>query len=111
MRCWTNNKQAENSNHRLERHLVPKDPATVNTTSTGVTNNCTNILNYFRSSTNRKADEEASRLLTGKLHSDVFTGISCFDGTYTLQVKDGSHPYQDQLRRVANALQEPLNSR
>ena len=66
---------------------------------------------YFRSSTSREADKEASRILTEELHnhsSDVFTGISCCECTFKLQVREGSCLYQTLLRRVAYALQGPL---
>ena len=65
---------------------------------------------YFRSSTNTEEYKGASRILTKKIHdfSDVFTGPSCFEGTFKLQVREGSHPYQAPPRRVAYTLQEPL---
>ena len=84
---------------------------TVKMASVGITNNCTNMPDYFRPSANREADKEASRILTQKIHndfSDVFTGIGCFDGTFKLQVREGSHLYQAPPRRVAYTLQEPL---
>ena len=40
---------------------------------------------------------------------DVFTGIGCFDGTFSLEVKLDSKTYQAPLRHVANALQNPFN--
>ena len=41
---------------------------------------------------------------TLKIHdeySDVFTGIGCFKGTFSLQVKDDVKAYQVQLRHIA----------
>ena len=46
-----------------------------------------------------------------KIHNDfcdIFTGIRCLKGTFKLQVRESSHPYQASLRRVANALQETV---
>ena len=40
--------------------------------------------------------------------SDVFMAINYFEGMFKLQVREGSHPYQALPRRVAHALQEPL---
>ena len=40
--------------------------------------------------------------------SVVFKGIGQFEGIFTLQVKDGSQPYQMLPKSVAYALQEPL---
>ena len=36
--------------------------------------------------------------------SNLFIGIGCFEGTFSLQAKEGSHPYQAPSRRVAYAL-------
>ena len=46
-----------------------------------------------------------------KIHnefSDVFSDIGCSEGTFTLEVRDGSQLYQVLLRRVAHFLQECL---
>ena len=45
-----------------------------------------------------------------KIHDtfgDVFNGIGCFKGTFSLQLKPGSKPYQVPPRQVAYALQKP----
>ena len=45
-----------------------------------------------------------------KLHtdcSDIFMGISCFEGIFKVQVRKGSDSYQVLCRRVAYALWEP----
>ena len=39
---------------------------------------------------------------------DLFSGIGCFEGTFSLLVKEGSYPYQTPTRRVAYATQKPL---
>ena len=55
---------------------------------------------YFMSSMDREADKMAWQLITQKIYNefgDVFTGIECFDGTFRLQVKEGSWPYQAPL--------------
>ena len=47
-----------------------------------------------------------------KLHSDfsdIFTVIGCFEGTFKLQVRQGSHQYQAPPRKVAYPLQEELD--
>ena len=46
-----------------------------------------------------------------KIHvefSDVFTGIGCFKGTFSLQVKDDMKPYQMPPRCITYVLQEPF---
>ena len=39
---------------------------------------------------------------------DEFTGIGCFDGMFSLQVKPDSKPYQASTRHVAYAMQKPF---
>ena len=38
---------------------------------------------------------------------NFFNGIGCFEGTFSLQLKPDSKPYQAPPRHVAYALQEP----
>ena len=38
----------------------------------------------------------------------VFNGIGCFKGTFSLQLKPDSKPYQAPLRHVAYVLQKPF---
>ena len=40
--------------------------------------------------------------------SDVFNGIECFKGTFSLQIKDDAKPYQALLRHVVYALNDPF---
>ena len=95
-------------NSQTERHLMhQRTEQTVNTPSVGVTSNCTNMPDYFRSSSNREVDKGACKILTKKIHndfSDVFTGIGWCNGTIKLQVREGSHPHQAPSRRVSYAL-------
>ena len=65
----------------------------------------------FFSSTNRVTDKRASEVLTNKIHnefSDVFSGIGCIEGSFTLQGKEISQQYHVPSRRVAYTLQEAL---
>ena len=64
---------------------------------------------YFRCRTIRAADKKASLVLTQKytMNSVIFfSGIGCFKGMFTLQVKDGSTLYKMPPRRIAYAFQE-----
>ena len=74
-----------------------------------------NILNYSRSRTNIEADKEASRLITQRIHKKITMLLQelgstthDFEDTFKLRVKEGSHLNQALPRRVAYALQEPL---
>ena len=49
--------------------------------------------------------------MTQKIHDkfgDVFNSIGCFKGTFSLQLKPDSRPYQAPPRCVAYALQKPF---
>ena len=68
-------------------------------------------INYFHSLNNIDADKRSSIAMTQSMHSrfgDIFNGIGCFEGPYSLQLKPHSKPYQVQSRHVAYALQEPF---
>ena len=39
---------------------------------------------------------------------NVFTGIGCFKGMFSLQVQDGAKPYQAAPRCIMYMLQQPL---
>ena len=43
-----------------------------------------------------------------KEYSEVFNGIGCFGGTFSLQLKPDSKPYQVLPRHIAYALQKPF---
>ena len=65
---------------------------------------------YFRSSTNRAARKRAGKVLTDKIHnefSEVFQGIGYFEGTFSLQEKDGSQSYQAP-HKGRYTLQKPI---
>ena len=67
------------------------------------------ITNYFLSSPNVEADKRKSIKLMQKIHNtfgDVFNGIGCFKGTFSLQLKPDSKPYQAPPRHVAYVLQK-----
>ena len=74
-----------------------------------VINNNPNIPDYFRSSTNKEADKEESRLIQQKIHgeiSDVLTRFGCLKSTFKLQMREGCHPYQISPQSVAYTFQE-----
>ena len=53
----------------------------------------------------KKQSTEITKQLQ-KEFEDVFTGIGCFDGTFSLQVKPDSKPYQAAPQFIAYALQK-----
>ena len=59
----------------------------------------------------QRRSEKSSRTIRNRIHiefNDLFPGIWCFEGTFSLQVKEGSHPYQAPTGRVAYTLSKPL---
>ena len=67
------------------------------------------LINYFYSSNNTDRDKSKSAAMTQRIHemySEVFNGIECFKGTFSLQLKLDSKPYQAPQRCVAYALQK-----
>ena len=62
---------------------------------------------YFHSSDNKVADKIVSEAISNRINNEfnyLFSGIGCFEGTFSLQVEEGSHPYQALLRRVVYVL-------
>ena len=73
--------------------------------------NANKITNYFFSSPNVEADKRKSIKLMQEIHNtfgNVFNGIWCFKGTFSLQLKPDSKPYQAPPRFVAYASQKPF---
>ena len=63
-----------------------------------------NTINYFTSSTNTDPDKRKSSEMMQIIHNkfgDVFNGFGCFKGTFSLQLKPDSRPYQAPPRHVA----------
>ena len=73
--------------------------------------NVNKVTNYYFSSANEEVDKWKSMKLTKEIHNifgDVFNGIGCFKGTFSLQLKPDSKLYQVPLRHVVYALQKPF---
>ena len=66
--------------------------------------NSNKSINYFYSSNNIDADKRKSSAMMQKIHKtfgNVFNGIGCFKGTFSLQLKPNSKSYQ-ALQREKN---------
>ena len=64
--------------------------------------NCS--INYFFPGLSREADRKKSAKIMKLMHNkflDFFSGIDCFEGTFSLQLKEGSKSCQALLRYVA----------
>ena len=76
-----------------------------------VTDNDTNSIKYFLTGPNSDNNKRVSAEITQQIQrefKDVFSGIGCFNGTFSLQVKPDSKPYQAPPRHIAYALQQPF---
>ena len=59
--------------------------------------NVNSLTNYFFSSPNVEAEKRKSIELMQRIHKvfgNVFSGIGCFEGSFSLQLKPDSKPYQ-----------------
>ena len=104
------------TNREQETHKVAKDCTNTNTAGiikqkSNGQNQSTKLINYFFSSKEPEAEKRWSDQMTQKIHntySDVFNGIGCFKGTFSLQLKPDSKPYQAPPGHMAYALQKPF---
>ena len=74
-------------------------------------NNSNKSINYFHSSKDTDADKRKSSAMTQTIHEtfgNIFNGNGCFEGTFSLQLKPDSKPYQVPPRHVAYVLQKPF---
>ena len=76
-----------------------------------VTDNDSNNIKYFLPGPNSDSDQRVIAEITQQIQkefNDVFNGIECFNGTFSLQVKPDSKPYLTPLRCIAYAQQQPF---
>ena len=74
-------------------------------------NHSNKLINYFYSSKDEVTDKRKSSIMTQKIHDtfgNMFNSIVCFEGTFSLQLRPDSKPYQAPPRCIAYALQKPL---
>ena len=117
--CNTNISDTNTSNVKQETHEAMEsctntDEYLKNTNNVNRLDSNTNantLTNYFLSSPNTEIDKRKSAKLTQKIHNvfdNVFNGIGCFEGTFSLYLKPDSKPFQAPPRHVAYALQKPF---
>ena len=59
-------------------------------------------INYFYSLNNVDADKSSSSTMMQSIHmrfGNIFNGIGCFEGTFSLQLTPDSKPYQAHLNK------------
>ena len=82
--------------------------STNNSTKSMVNTNTNIPTNYFLSGPSCDTDKKKSARIIQQIQkefNDVFNGIGCFEGTFSLQLKLDSRPYQVPPRHIAYALQ------
>ena len=95
-KCYTNTANISKSNSKTKPTVKSKLSKTIE---------------YYLSGLSYDSDKKRSTETTWQLHKhfwDVFNGIWCFDGTFSLQLKPDSKPQQVPLRYMACTLQKPL---
>ena len=118
--CNTNIGDAEESNTTQEVPVVEKSYKNMKADSNvdnninghNASTNINSLTNYFFPLPNVEADKRKSIELTCKEYmkyfANVFNRIGCFEGTFSLQLKPHSKPYQASPRCMAYALQKPF---
>ena len=105
------------TNRGQETHVKTEDctnkgtQSTVKQDSNGQQHQTNKLINHFYSSNNIDTDKSKSKAMTQRIHEEygeVFNGIGCFEGTFSLQLKPDSKLYQAPPRSVAYALQKPF---
>ena len=118
--CNTNISNAKELNTRQDAHVAKKsctnmneDLKVANNANRSSSNtNINTLTNYFLSYPNIEVGKRKSIELTQRIYNlfdNVFNGIGCFEGTFSLQLKPDSKPYQAPPRCVAYALQKMFN--
>ena len=108
--CKTN---IEKESHTVEKGCANMDADLKTKQGTNCQNgqnNANKTVNYFFSSSNVDVDKRKSKLMQ-EIHNtfgDVFNGIGCFKGSFTLQLKSDSKQYQVPPRCVVYALKIPF---
>ena len=104
-------------NRGQETHAETKDctnkgaQSAVKQDDNGQQHQTNKLINYFYSSNNIDADESKNKAMTQRIHEEygeVFNSIGCFEGTFSLQLKPDSKPYQVPPRHEAYVLQKPF---
>ena len=115
--CNTNIGGAKKPDIRQKTHVVKEsctnmdEDLKINSNIKGSNNNTSinTLTNYFLSSPNMEVDKKKSIELMQKIHNvfdNVLSGIGCFEGTFSLQFKPDSKPYQVPPGHVAYVLQK-----
>ena len=103
MTCKTNKEQEA---HKVHEGCTNMNIVGITKQKNNGQNQSNTLINYFYSFKYTEADTRESNAMTQKIHnaySGIFTGIGCSKGTFSLQLKPNSKPYQVPPRCMAYA--------
>ena len=101
----------EQETHKVTEGCTNIDTVGVSKQTANAQTQSNKSINYFYSSNNTDSDKRKSDAMTQKIHKtygNVLNGIGCFEGTFSLQLKPNSKPYQVPPRCMAYVLQKPF---
>ena len=79
---------------KLDEDSIRMDKTNIPDYLNSITSKTNNMLDYLNCSNNKEADKSVSEAITKRIHTkfnDLFSVVSCFEGTFSLQVKEHSH--------------------
>ena len=109
MNCKTNKGQ---ETHAVEEGCTNRDSGVIikqDANGQNGQNHSGKSINYFYSSKDTDTDKRKSSTMTQKIHDtfgNAFNSTGCFKGTFSLQLKPDSKPYQVPPRHMAYVLQK-----
>ena len=117
--CNTNTDATKVSNAKQEIHGAGKGctnmdgifKANKNNSGSAINPNANTLTKCFLLCPNFETHIRKSAELIQQMHTEfdnIFNGIWCFKGTFSLQLKHDSRPYQAPPRHVAYVLQKPF---
>ena len=99
-------KQERNEAEKCYKNMDSISKLRKNNTKQMVKTKSIKTMEYFLSDPTHESKKKSAES-TQQIHKDfddMFNGIGCFEGTFSLQLKPDNKPYQAPLRCVAYAL-------
>ena len=108
---WQTAEQTEQETDKVAEGYTNTNTAGIIKQKSNGQNQSTKLINYLYSSKDTEADKRWSNDMTQNIHNkyaNVFNGIGCFEGMFSVQLKPDSKPYQAPPRCMAYVLQKPF---
>ena len=107
----TDPKQETGSAEKCYKNMDSISKSRDNSTKPTAETKCNKTTEYFLLGLTYESSKNKCAEVTQQIHidfDDVLNGIGCFEGTFLLQLKPDSKPYQAPLRCMAYTLQKPF---